>query len=348
DILEEIKTVCQCVEPIKSKICTPNPLLKPSQEESQIELADEKIGKKRKRKDDGENAKSVKKVIGDGTRDPCQPYSWISPTTGIVISDLTMEMNRFRLIGPLSHCILTEALKVASVHTGEEDTGETPHLWWSDMCKNPDSVSLHHRQEAVFELLGGITSPAEIPAGTILGLTVGDPRINLPPKRSRALSNPEKCQDNEKVRQLLLEGVPVECTHSFIWNQDICKSVTENKISDQDLNRKRSELLVPGSQLVLGPQESKIPILLIQQPGKVTGEERLGWGSGWDVLLPKGWGMAFWIPLIYRGARVGGLKEALMHSQYKRLPHIPGDFPDCPAGALFAEEQAKNLLEKYK
>jgi ribonuclease P/MRP protein subunit POP1 len=25
----------------------------------------------------------------------------------------------------------------------------------------------------------------------------------------------------------------VECTHSFIWNQDICKSVTENKISDQ-------------------------------------------------------------------------------------------------------------------
>jgi hypothetical protein len=39
--------------------------------------------------------------------------------------------------------------------------------------------------------------------------------------------------DDEKVRHLLLEGVPVECTHSFIWNQDICKSVTENKISDQ-------------------------------------------------------------------------------------------------------------------
>ncbi|KAL0598887.1 Ribonucleases P/MRP protein subunit POP1 [Plecturocebus cupreus] len=155
-------------------------------------------------------------------------------------------------------------------------------------------------------------------------------------------------QNNEKVRQLLLEGVPVECTHSFIWNQDICKSVTENKISDQDLNRMRSELLVPGSQLILGPHESKIPILLIQQPGKVTGEDRLGWGSGWDVLLPKGWGMAFWIPFIYRGARVGGLKESAVHSQYKRSPSIPGDFPDCPAGMLFAEEQAKNLLEKYK
>ncbi|DAA22604.1 ribonucleases P/MRP protein subunit POP1 isoform X1 [Bos taurus] len=348
DILEEIKAVCQCMEPTKATVQIPDPLLTPSQEKSQIDLPEEKVSKKRKRKDDGENAQPVKKVTGDGTRDPLQPYSWLSPATGIVIRDLTMEMNRFRLIGPLSHCILTEALKAASVHSEGEDTEKTPHRWWIETCKNPDSVSLHRRQEAVFELLGGITSPAEIPAGTILGLTVGDPRINLPQKRSKVLPNPEKCQDNEKVRQLLLEGVPVECSHSFLWNQDICKSVTENKISDQDLNRKRSELLVPGSQLFLGPHESKVPILLIQQPGKVTGHEQRGWGSGWDILLPKGWGMAFWIPFIYRGARVGGLKETLVHSQYKRSPNVPDDFPDCPAGVLFAEEQAKHLLEKYK
>ncbi|XP_059984043.1 ribonucleases P/MRP protein subunit POP1 isoform X3 [Lagenorhynchus albirostris] len=284
DILEEIKAVCQCVEPAKSTVCLPDPLLTPSQEKSQTDLPTEQIGKKRKWEDDEENTKPIKKVTGDGTRDPLQPYSWISPTTGIVISDLTMEMNRFRLIGPLSHSILTEALKAASVHTEGEDTEKTPHCWWIETCRNPDSVSLHHRQETIFELLGGITSPAEIPAGTVLGLTVGDPRINLPQKRSRVLPNPEKCQDNEKVRQLLLEGVPVECSHSFLWNQDICKSVTENKISDQ----------------------------------------------------------------IYRGARVGGLKETVVHSQYKRSPNVPGDFPDCPAGILFAEEQAKNLLEKYK
>lgn len=105
---------------------------------------------------------------------------------------------------------------------------------------------------------------------------------------------------------------------------------------------------MPGSQLVLGPHESKIPLLLIQQLGKMTGDDRGGWGNGWNVLLPKGWGMAFWIPLSYRGARVGGLKEAIMHSQYKRFPYIPSDFPDCPARILFAEEQAKNLLEKSK
>uniref|UniRef100_A0A480U8K2 Ribonucleases P/MRP protein subunit POP1 n=1 Tax=Sus scrofa TaxID=9823 RepID=A0A480U8K2_PIG len=347
DILEEIKAACQCMEPTKSAVCIPDSLLTPSQEKGQTDVPKEKIGRKRKWEDDGENAEPIKKIIGDGTRDPLQPYSWLSPTTGIMISDLTMEMNRFRLIGPLSHAILTEALKAASVHIEGEDTEKTPHRWWIETCKNPDSVSLHHRQEGIFGLLGGITSPAEIPAGTVLGLTVGDPRINLPQKRSRVLPNPEKCQDNEKVRQLLLEGVPVECSHSFLWNPDICKSVTENKISDQDLNRKRSELLVPGSQLLLGPHESKVPILLIQQPGKATGDDQRGWGSGWDVLLPKGWGMAFWIPFVYRGARVGGLKETVMHSQYKGSPNVPGDFPDCPAGVRFAQEQAKNLLEKY-
>ncbi|CAK6438912.1 unnamed protein product [Pipistrellus nathusii] len=347
DILEEIKAGCQCTEPVTSATCLPEPLPTPAREKSAMQLPDEKTGKKRKRKDDGEDTAPIKKFVGDGTRDAHQPRSWSSPATGIVISDLTMEINRFRLIGPLSHAVLTEALQAAAVHTEGEDTENTPHRWWIEACKNPDRVSLHHRQEAVFDLLGGITSPAEIPAGTILGLTVGDPRINLPQKRSQVLPNPEKCQDNEEVRQLRLEGVPAECAHSFIWNHAICKSVTENKMSDQDLNRKRSELLVPGSQLVLGVHESKIPLLLVHQPGRVTGDGRRGWGSGWDVLLPKGWGMAFWIPLIYRGARVGGLKETAVHSQYKGSPSIPGDFPDCSAGTRFAEEQAKTLLEKY-
>ncbi|XP_036596891.1 ribonucleases P/MRP protein subunit POP1 [Trichosurus vulpecula] len=346
DILTELKIVCQCVQPPEAAASIPEVVLTPHEEKSNIKQTEN--CRKRKRDDGEKNTNPVKKIVGDGTRNPSQPYSWTSSTTGIVVSDLTMEMNRYRLIGPLSHSILTEALKTASVYTEVEDAETVPHSWWVETCKNPDIVSVHHRQEAIFELLGGIATPAEIPAGTVLGLTVGDPRVNLPQKKSKALPNLEKCQDKEKVRQLCLEGVPVECAHSFIWNQDICKSVTENQISEKELNQMRSELMVPGSQLNLGHCESKIPVLLIQQPGKVTGEDRLGWGSGWDILLPKGWGMAFWIPFIYHGARVGGLKEALMHSRYKGAPSIPDDFPDCPAGILFAIEQENNLLENYK
>uniref|UniRef100_A0A8D0G980 POP1 homolog, ribonuclease P/MRP subunit n=1 Tax=Sphenodon punctatus TaxID=8508 RepID=A0A8D0G980_SPHPU len=338
-----------CAEPMET--CIPEPSAILIQKESQSDGAGIS-GKKRKREDqEGETAVPVKKNIGDGTRDPLQLYCWTSQTTSVVISDLTMEILRYRLIGPLVHCVLTEALKVASVETVRRSTegmGMELNGWWIENCKNSEKVSLHRRQEAIFELLQGIGSPSEIPAGTVLGLTVGDPRVNLPKKRLKAMPDPENYQDNEKVRQLTLEGVPADCAQSFIWDQAICKSVTENKISEQDLNNLRSELLVPGSHLDLGPRESKIPILLVQHPGKVAGENRPGWGSGWDIYLPKGWGMAFWIPFIYRGTRIGGLQEGLKHSQYKGTPHVPNDYLDCPAGIQFAKELEKNLLEKFK
>ena len=35
----------------------------------------------------------------------------------------------------------------------------------------------------------------------------------------------------------------------------------------------------------------------------------LGFGAGWDLLLPAGWGLAFWLTLVGAGARPGGLRE---------------------------------------
>ncbi|KAH0617542.1 hypothetical protein JD844_015902 [Phrynosoma platyrhinos] len=346
DILAELKAAFQCSEPMDT--CNPEPVPILSQEESKMCVA-ENIGQKRKRKNqEGEMMVApVKKIIGDGTRDPHQPYCWTSQTTGIVISDLTMEILRYRLIGPLSHCVLTEAFKVASVHTEMNSKDSEINSWWIEKCRNPNQVSVHLRQESTFQLLQGLSS-SDIPSGTVLGLTVGDPRMNLPKKRSKAMPNPEKYQEDKEVKQLILEGVPAECAQSFLWYQNIRKSVTDTKMSEQELNNLRSQLLVPGSRLDLGSRESKIPILLVQHPGKTAGQDRPGWGSGWDIYLPKGWGMAFWLPFIYRGARVGGLQEALKHSLYKRIPHVPHDYPDCPAGVQFAKELERDLLEKFK
>uniref|UniRef100_A0A8C5RLN2 POP1 homolog, ribonuclease P/MRP subunit n=1 Tax=Laticauda laticaudata TaxID=8630 RepID=A0A8C5RLN2_LATLA len=323
-ILAELKSVFQCSEPVET--CKPELVVTFSQEEDKMNIP-EHVGHKRKRKDKaGETVVPVKKIIGDGTRDPNQPYCWSSQTTGITVSDLTMEILRYRLIGPLSHCVLTEALKVAFVHT---------------VSKSVISVDFSF----TFNIL--CLTSSDIPSGTVLGLTVGDPRVDLPKKRSKAMPNPAKYQE-DKVKQLILEGISEECAQSFLWDSNIRNSVTHHKMSEQDLNHLRSKLLVPGSHLDLGLQEPKIPILLVQQPGKLLGDDRLGWGSGWDIYLPKGWGMAFWLPFIYQGARVGGLQEALKHSLYKGIPHVPHDYPDCPAGSQVAKELEENLLEKFK
>ncbi|OXB69536.1 UNVERIFIED_CONTAM: hypothetical protein H355_006096, partial [Colinus virginianus] len=194
DILNELKAIFQCSEP--EEICIPQPTTTLIQEEKDMDVI-QSLGKKRKKEDkEGDKAVPVKKIIGDGTRDPFQPCTWVSETTGVVISDQTMEILRYRLIGPLSHCVLTETLKPASIQTEMVDSESKLNDWWVENCKDSEKVSLHHRQTAVFELLEGISSPSEMPPGTILGLTVGDPRVNLPKKKTKATPDPEKYQDD--------------------------------------------------------------------------------------------------------------------------------------------------------
>ena len=57
--------------------------------------------------------------------------------------------------------------------------------------------------------------------------------------------------DNEQVKQLLLEGVPVECAHSFVWNRDICRSGTENKMLDQVTNLPDCGKLMSAGRLIV-------------------------------------------------------------------------------------------------
>ncbi|XP_078254160.1 ribonucleases P/MRP protein subunit POP1 [Rhinoraja longicauda] len=344
EVLIELQLACQCSDA---------PLPEPAPSECSAS-APGRAGSKRKMQDQvGEEVIPKKKIIGNSTRDPLKPVSWTSLTTGIVIEDLTMEILRYRLVGPLSHSVIFEVLQPAVVLEDSEATGEAMEAsevpcWWSRYCGKSEDVDLHHRQGGFLQLLSGIASPAEISAGSVLGLTVRDPRLNIPESRTPVLPDPSAFKDLEKVKELSLKGVPTECAQSPIWDRNIRNIVTENKISEQELNQMKSKLLVPGSQLNLGPRESKIPILLVQQPGKRAGKEHIGWGSGWDILIPKGWGMAFWIPLIYRSLRVGGLQEGAKHSQYQGIPCFPDDFPDCPAGIRHSEETEKELVEKYK
>ena len=171
----------------------------------------------------------------------------------------------------------------------------------------------------------------------------------------------------------------------------------ETEIPEQEFNRKRSELLVPGSQLDLSEEEiSHIPLLLIQQPGclgecmglitlnftfGITAYVRcslanvgcslanfrcfspclldilynrretsvgVGYGSGWDIILPSGWAMAFWMALVYHGARTGGLQEGKMLALEQGVPFFPNDFPGTPAGESYNAKLKDDGEAKYK
>ncbi|KAM9798405.1 ribonucleases P/MRP protein subunit POP1 [Neosynchiropus ocellatus] len=352
DLLSELLTVCQCSEvvlpPVVSEVKRPEIVSAVEDAEpgkdSEIKPSS---GTKRKQRSKDSTEPPAKKILGDGTRPPGTPITWRASSTGTVINDLTMEMVRYRLIGPQSHSVLAQTLEAAT-DCDEQIKSQPSCLWWPEHCKDANKMSAHLQQAEVFHTLRGVFSTAELPPGTVLGLTVDDPRLTLPRKRVKALPCVKEAQevDEEKRRELVLRGVPEQCCQSFLWEQSVRDNVTDNKISEQELNRMRSEVLVPGSRLSPMPQ-GRVPILLVHQPGKQVGHEMSSWGAGWDLLLPKGWGMAFWIPLVYRGVRIAGLNMSLKHSQNKGVPHFPHDYPDCPAGASYQEEQEAELLQKF-
>eukprot|EP01083_Nonionella_stella_P241300 842744_1 len=77
-----------------------------------------------------------------------------------------------------------------------------------------------------------------------------------------------------------------------------------------------------------------VSVMLIQRPGS---SESGGFGGGWDLVLPAGWGMAFWKALVYAGARVIGIEERDSQAFERGVPSFPASFPDAPAGQMFAE-----------
>ncbi|XP_058504584.1 ribonucleases P/MRP protein subunit POP1 [Solea solea] len=354
DLLPELQSVCQCCEAVVPPVV---PVVTPAEvtPTKEPELKPEKAPKpaqshtKRKRSCKDACEPPAKKILGDGTRSPSTPVTWRSSSTGIVINDLTMDIVRYRLIGPQSHTVLAETLEAATDCNALDKSQPSP-LWWPGHCKDESKMNLHKQQADIFNILKDIYSTGELPAGTVLGLAVDDPRLTLPSKKVKALPCVKQTEevDEEKRRELMLRGVPKNCCRSFLWEQSVRDNVTDNKISEQELNRMRSEVLVPGSRLSPTPLQGRVPVLLVHQPGKQVGHEMSSWGAGWDLLLPKGWGMAFWVPLVYRGVRVGGLNMSLKHSQNKGTPHFPHDYPDCPAGVRFQEEQETELLDKFK
>lgn len=59
-------------------------------------------------------------------------------------------------------------------------------------------------------------------------------------------------------------------------------------------------------------------------------------GSGWDIVVPSGWGMCVWMSLVYCGAMPGGLREAETLHLELDSPLPPHLLPDTPAGESYA------------
>eukprot|EP00058_Branchiostoma_floridae_P001588 XP_002587076.1 hypothetical protein BRAFLDRAFT_102998 [Branchiostoma floridae] len=105
---------------------------------------------------------------------------------------------------------------------------------------------------------------------------------------------------------------------------------------------------VAGGNSHVAGDNGRVPILLVHQQGRTADRAAASaLGTGWDVIMPAGWAMVFWLGFIYRGARAGGLREMRrLHLETGQL-FFPDDFPDTGAYRTLQQEQAAKLREQH-
>ncbi|KXJ21203.1 ribonucleases P/MRP protein subunit POP1 [Exaiptasia diaphana] len=277
-----------------------------------------------------------------------------------IVSSLQFDLARLRLTGPLAHALLVDMLEVICdrnvLANGEQNAKEASTFQdLNGVCEsnNNSKESSHqsHRQDQsddeatkLWKGLKSVSYSSALKPNCTIGLSVQDPRLGLPGKRTgidATVVEKKTGESDATLSHLLHSKWPSSVAASSLWDADIRNHVKETKMDDHQLNSLRSNLLLSGTKLELGTKESHVPILLIQQPGQN------GYGAGWDIILPAGWTMPFWIALVYRGARVGGLRESRNCSLESEVPHFPHDVPDTQAGKNYNNEIQNEGETKY-
>lgn len=245
----------------------------------------------------------------------------------VTMVQLKEQMARFSLTGPLATGVVLNAL----VPSREASSPKT-EAWWNKRTEEKQA------QEAGWEMVQGEDAECEqVLLPRVLGRTVRDPRILLPASKTKVTGHcpPDGCA-----------GLPLlpQASDSALWDPLLRDAVSSQKMPEAELNRLRSQNPTPGTLLELGDAESRIPVVAIRKDGSRT---NLGFGSGWDLILPAGWGRPFWIALVYRGARASGLRELRSLSLEMGLPCFPFDHPDTAATRQSEEENRRELMTKH-
>ncbi|KAH8281246.1 hypothetical protein KR018_002097 [Drosophila ironensis] len=245
-------------------------------------------------------------------------YSNANNSMHLVI--LQREFNRFRLTGPRAQKVLAASLRAHQANTG-------------DLLEQSDYV------KAALQL----DSPSEVLSNLVMGVQVVDPRLQRPRKRTKAEPRPDKSRLVSPSD--LLVNQPKILPESRLWCQLERDRLSKNIMSLATYEELRGKhVIVPGEPCPFEEKLQAVPLLLVQRPGSQDPVyKRLGYGSGWDVIAPAGYGMILWLTLTMWGARPGGLREL---ESVARESGTDLHLPDTVAGKSVLPSSFSELLTR--
>ncbi|XP_068618365.1 ribonucleases P/MRP protein subunit POP1 [Battus philenor] len=254
--------------------------------------------------------------------------------SNVRINIMSKSFNIFRLTGPKSQAVLSSTIKCLDVKD------KIPTNAWFSSIKDISSLSLEQKSE-YWENVKQAFSPSLLPPSLIIGLIIKDPRLSRPKYRSKAQNG--NCED---LNMASLVNIPSYVSHSPIWNISLCKEIKSKQMTNaQFIEHITKTQLVPGEINEDDPEVQSIPIVLIQKPGaRQTNLKKIGYGSGWDIIVPAGYGLPFWQTFVMFGGRPGGLRETENVAFETGECFLP---PDSEAGKLEEKRIEQELKEKY-
>jgi len=112
---------------------------------------------------------------------------------GVRLESLKDELCRFCLIGPKSHQVIVEALRLAeassmrrteNVDKDRRLCGEVKKRWSDDYVVSEHGLAEIAQQASSWSRVAAVQNAAELPPSSVHGLTVRDPRLFLPQRRT--------------------------------------------------------------------------------------------------------------------------------------------------------------------
>jgi len=254
------------------------------------------------------------------------------------IIDFQGTINRFTIVGPNRFKVLRSVCVPACVESTQSSPSDDQEklTWWKSFYSNPENLQNFVADKSAF-----LANPDEVTRN--ISLTVRDPRLLLPIKKfpdDKEIKSKKEIEEFSEAKAT--NGCHVSAaedgessqawTKAPFFSSQIRDSVSLSKCSDVEINKKRSQSLIPGTKINLGEEESRIPVVILPQENSLS------------LLVPAGWGMSFWMCLVFHGCRVGGYRE-LQHQQLEQ-----GNVPllvKYPESEAFHEE-SESTAEKLK
>ncbi|MCO5552715.1 hypothetical protein L7F22_006232 [Adiantum nelumboides] len=128
-----------------------------------------------------------------------------------------------------------------------------------------------------------------------------------------------------------------------------CKHKYEQPLAEKFLSRMRHTDRLDAFGLAQTAKSSRMlerrktlshrfscPVILLQH------EHEEASACGWSLILPLSWISAFWVPLVFAGGHVIGIRERHWLCTNVGSPAFPDDFPDCKA---YWDKRADKSLE---